>query len=95
MKLTTLLTLIILVAGLLSPVSFMIDVTTDAQTAVIFTLDVCSASSYSLSVNGEMPAVNECSYMIMQPTFIDFYISSDYSLKSLLVVFQKEYPPEV
>jgi hypothetical protein len=95
MRLRVFLAILILAVSLLSPISFKTNISTDSYAAAIFTLDVCSASSHSLSINGEMPVVNECSCIIIQPAFVDFYMPLDYSLKLSPIEFQKEYPPEV
>ncbi|MEW6738855.1 MAG: hypothetical protein AB1325_02975 [Nitrospirota bacterium] len=95
MKIKSILVLIAIIVSIASPFHPAVSYASDSNGTKIFTLDVCNASSPSLSVNADMPFVYECPCKHISLGFASFYEGLNPVFNTFLVVFQKEYPPEV
>ncbi len=74
-----------------SPYLYLAD---NGATASIGTLDVCHSSIPALSANGHMPFLNECPCQQLPLALYANPAIADPPLKTLLIVFQDERPPE-
>jgi hypothetical protein len=95
MKLKSTLVLIAIIVSIASPLNLAVAHTSDNNETKIFTLNVCHAASPLLSVNADMPSLYEYPCKNMSLGFVSFYEDLNPVFNTLLIIFQKEYPPEV
>ncbi len=95
MKLKSLLVLIILMVSIVTPVKPHISISQNSNMAFIFTLNVCHASDASFSVNTDSPSLYECTCKLPLLQFDGVFQTSELSMTSFLLPFQKERPPEI
>lgn len=61
----------------------------------ISVLNVCNGSGTGVLSSPDMPFVYECPCKLVQSSFIGFHDIPNPVFNTSLVIFQKEYPPEV
>ncbi|MEK6672261.1 MAG: hypothetical protein AABY42_02160 [Nitrospirota bacterium] len=95
MRLVNLVLLIVIFVSIITPFLPDISYSPDKGMSVIFTLDVCHASSPSLSVNTEMPTIYECPYRHVPLAFMGFYETSNPIFNPFIISYPIEKPPKV
>jgi len=83
-----------LIISLVAPVYAVTAAVSQNDSAVIFTLDVCSSSGSSLAANQDIPALYECPCKIVPMEFTGFQHISRPVFSLLLIPSQEERPPK-
>lgn len=93
MRFSSILLLAAIIASIMAPLLTTASFAADKGTAAIHTLDVCTKSSPSLSVNSETPGLYECPCKKILLTFAGFSDMAKPSLNSFLSPFLNDRPP--